>query len=115
MAADSLAAMDDADVPAAMAQCGEPLSHAASRRRGRQSRPAYCRRCEIFHRQRVANHYRHIELSRQLLFIRRYFMGAVREITAAFFQWAIWHSRLSGLGRSDLCGARHSVDPFDWL
>src|SRR5580704_19094296 len=44
VAADPLAALDDPDLSAAMAQYREPLSHAVARRCRRQPRSAYRRR-----------------------------------------------------------------------
>ena len=64
MAADSLAALDDGAVPRRMAQGQQSLSHAAARRRRRQSRPAHRRRSQAVRRQHALDRHRDAVLDR---------------------------------------------------
>ena len=59
-----------------VAQRCQPLSHAASWRYRRQSGSAHCRGHKVVRRLHAANRHRRVKFNRQLLFIRRHFVGS---------------------------------------
>ena len=107
MAADPLAALDDADLSAAMAQYRQPLPHAASRRRRRQSRSAHRRRSADVRAEHAVDRPRASELLRDAVLVRRHPVDAVGSGAAASVRRIVGDSGLSGLGGADLRGDRH--------
>ena len=118
VAANPLAALDDPDLSAAMAQHRQPLSHAASRRRRRQSGPAHRRRHQNVHR--FGRRLRHPadrpwapQRRGDALLVRRHLVDFVGGCAADAVRRG--HPRLSGAGRADLCDHRHHAHSPDRL
>jgi len=107
VAADPLAALDDADLSAAMAEHREPLSHAAARRRRRQPRSAHRRRLAVIRAEHAVDRHRLAQCLRHARIVRRHFVEMCptpRRCTCSACRSsfrAIW-----SLGGIDLCGDR---------
>ena len=111
VAADPLAALDDAQLSRPLADRRQPLPHAASRRRRRQSGPAHRRGHPPVRRARALSHrHRPAQRRRHVRLLRRHPVDAVGGGAAATVRHDVCDPRLSGLGGADLCGRRHRAD-----
>ena len=115
MAADPLAALDDANLSAAMAQCRQSLPHAASRRRRRQPGPAHRRGPADVRGIHAYDRHRLAQFHRDALLVHRHSVDPFRASAAASVRRAIRYSRLSGMGGADLRRDRHRAHASDRL
>ncbi len=98
LAADPLAALDDADLSAAVAQYRQPLPHAASRRRRRQPGSAYRRRPADVRPEYALDRHRPAQCGRDAVLVRRHPLEPVGARAAASVRRtstsrAIWSGR----------------------
>ncbi len=111
MAADPVAALDDAVLPRSLACRRQSLPHAAPRRCRRQSRPAHCRGYQHVHRSHADDHRRIAQRDRDAVLLRGDSMDALRGSPAPSVRCGLRHSRLPGVGGAALRGGRNHADP----
>ena len=99
MAANPLAALDDADDLRQMAGFRQPLPHAASRRRCRQSGSTHRRRLTKFCAIHADHLHWHPQLSGYFGLVRLHLVATVGGSAAHCVRRQLQHSRLPGLGR----------------
>ena len=112
MAADPLAALDDAAISRPLARGRQPLSHAAARRRRRQPRPAHCRRHQPVRRPHAFSQHWIAQRDRHAVFLRGDPVDALGSRPAPSVRRDLRHSGLSGVGGAALrAGRNHPHSP----
>ena len=111
MAADPVAALDDAALPRSLAGRRQSLPHAAARRCRRQSRPAHCRGHQHVHRSHADDQRRVAQRDRDAGLLRGDPVDALRGRPAPSVRCELDHSRLPGVGGAALCRGRNHAHP----